>query len=179
MVKPLKTLLVGASVLTGLSAFVSAPAFAAALTGVSTSGDIRVFEEINPTQLQLAGDSNDATIIDALGSKGNVELDDNIDGGFANETPSTLTANFDDGNSIMFGSVGQADWTGGLATEWTNGIFGTYSAQFGSFGIGSGAQLLGALTTTFSSLNVFERLSDPNIASVEGDGGQGNRTYFV
>ena len=157
MVRPLKTLLVGASVITGLSAFSGAPALAASLTGVSTTGDVRVFEQISPTELQLAGDASDPTVINALGSKGNVELDDNIDGGFANETPSTLTANFDDGSSIMFGSVGQADWfDNGLANAWTDGIYGTYTAQFSSLGLSSGTELLGALTTSLSSYKVFE-----------------------
>lgn len=160
----------GASVVAGVSVL-GAPAFAGTLTGVSTTGDVRVFEELGGGQVGLSGSNGSAAIIDALGSAGNVELDDNIDYGWGNETPSTLTADFTDG-SIMFGSVGQADWLGGLGAQWTNGIYSAYTPQFSGLGIGSGTQLFGAIQTTLSSYNVFQRLSDPNIQSVNSNNGE-------
>jgi hypothetical protein len=163
----------GASVVAGVS-ILGAPAFAGTLTGVSTTGDVRVFEQINGTEVQLSGSNGSAAIIDALGSAGNVELDDNIDYGWGNETPSTLTANFTDG-SIMFGSVGYADWFGnGLATSWTNGIYSAYSPVFNGLGITSGSALLGNIQANpaLSNKNVFQRLSDPNIQSVSSNNGE-------
>jgi len=171
MFNTMKKIAMGASVVAGVSVL-GAPAFAGTLTGVSTSGDVRVFEEIGGGQVGLSGSNGSATIIDALGSAGNVELDDNIDYGWGNETASTLTANFTDG-SIMFGSVGKADWLGSLGTDWTNGIYNTYGTQFGQLGIGSGAQLFGAIMAgPLASYNVFQRLSDPNIQSVSSNNGE-------
>ncbi|OJJ25239.1 hypothetical protein BI308_12190 [Roseofilum reptotaenium AO1-A] len=170
----MKKIAMGASVVAGVSVL-GAPAFAGTLTGVSTSGDVRVFEEIGGGQVQLSGSNGSAAIMDALGNTGNVELDDNIDYGWANETPSTLTANFTDG-SITFGSVGQADWLGGLGTAWTNGIYSAYTAQFNALNIGinSGAALLGHIQNNplLSTKNVFQRLSDPNIQSVTSNNGE-------
>lgn len=170
MFNSMKKIAMGASVVAGVSVL-GAPAFAGTLTGVSTTGDVRVFEEIGGGQVQLSGSNGSAAIIDALGNTGNVELDDNIDYGWGNETASTLTADFTDG-SIMFGSVGQADWLGGLGTQWTNGIYSAYTPQLSGLGIGSGAQLFGAIQTTLSSYNVFQRLSDPNIQSVSSNNGE-------
>jgi hypothetical protein len=161
----------GASVVAGVS-ILGAPAFAGTLTGVSTTGDVRVFEQINATQLQLAGSNSNTTALAALLSQGNVELDDNIDSGWANATPSTLTANFNDGRSIMFGSVGKGDWDGGLAAAWTNKAYTTYANIFNQFNLTSGSAVLGAINTTFASKNIFQRLSDPNIAYVTGDSGE-------
>lgn len=171
MFNTMKKIAMGASVVAGVS-ILGAPAFAGTLTGVSTTGDVRVFEQINTTQLQLAGSNSNATALAALLSQGNVELDDNIDSGWANATPSTLTANFNDGRSIMFGSVGKGDWDGGLASAWTNKAYTAYSSIFNSFGLTSGSAVLGAINTTFASRNIFQRLSDPNIAYVQGDSGE-------
>jgi hypothetical protein len=173
MFNTMKKIAMGASVVAGVSVL-GAPAFAGTLTGVSTTGDVRVFEQINAGEVELSGSNGSAAIIDALGSAGSVELDDNIDYGWGNETPSTLTANFTDG-SIMFGSVGQADWFGnGLATSWTNGIYSAYSPVFNGLGITSGSALLGNIQANplLSSKNVFQRLSDPNIQSVSSNNGE-------
>lgn len=172
MFNTMKKIAMGASVVAGVSVL-GAPAFAGTLTGVSTTGDVRVFEQINAGQVQLSGSNGSAAIIDALGSKGSVELDDNIDYGWGNETASTLTANFTDG-SIMFGSVGAADWVGGLATSWTNGIYSAYTAQFNGLGINSGSTLLGHIQANplLANKNIFQRLSDPNIQSVSSNNGE-------
>ncbi|MDJ1171499.1 NF038130 family PEP-CTERM protein [Roseofilum sp. BLCC_M154] len=172
MFNTMKKIAMGASVVAGVSVL-GAPAFAGTLTGVSTTGDVRVFEQINAGEVELSGSNGSAAIIDALGSAGSVELDDNIDYGWGNETASTLTANFTDG-SIMFGSVGQADWLGSLGTDWTNGIYNTYDAQFGQLGISSGSDLLMAIKydPQLSGKNVFQRLSDPNIQSVTSNNGE-------
>jgi len=172
MFNTMKKIAMGASVVAGVSVL-GAPAFAGTLTGVSTTGDVRVFEQINAGEVELSGSNGSAAIIDALGSAGSVELDDNIDYGWGNETASTLTADFTDG-SIMFGSVGQADWVGGLATSWTNGIYSAYTAQFNGLGITSGSALLGNIQANplLSSKNVFQRLSDPNIQSVSSNNGE-------
>lgn len=170
MFNTMKKIAMGASVVAGVSVL-GAPAFAGTLTGVSTTGDVRVFEQINAGQVQLSGS---AAIIDALGSKGSVELDDNIDYGWGNETASTLTANFTDG-SIMFGSVGKADWFGkGLATTWYNGLYSNYTAQLNTIAAAGGLNasnanvMVGALET----MGVFQRLSDPNIQSVSSNNGE-------
>lgn len=171
MFNAMKKIAMGASVVAGVS-ILGAPAFAGTLTGVSTTGDVRVFEQINATQLQLAGSNSNATALAALLSQGNVELDDNIDSGWANATPSTLTANFSDGRSIKFGSISQNDWLGSLGTDWTTKAYTAYSSIFDSFGLTSGSAVLGAINTTFASRNIFQRLSDPNIAYVQGDSGE-------
>ncbi|HBQ97324.1 NF038130 family PEP-CTERM protein [Roseofilum sp. Belize Diploria] len=172
MFNTIKKIAMGASVVASVSVL-GTPAFAGTLTGVSTSGDVRVFQEIGGGQVQLSGSNDNATIMEALGNTGNVELDDNIDYGWANETPSTLTANFTDG-SITFGSVGQADWLGGLGTTWTNGIYSAYSSQFNSLGITSANALLWSINNNplLSTKNVFQRLSDPNIQSVTSNNGE-------
>ncbi len=171
MINTMQKLAVSFSVVAGVG-LISAPSFAASLTSVSTSGDVRVFEQISPTQLQLSASNSNATALAALLSEGNVELDDNIDSGWANATPSTLTANFSDGRSIKFGSVSQSDWLGSLGTDWTNKAYTAYSSIFNNFGLTSGSAVLGAINTTFASKNIFQRLSDPNIAYVRGDSGE-------
>ncbi|MDJ1175844.1 NF038130 family PEP-CTERM protein [Roseofilum capinflatum] len=172
MFNSIKKIAMGASVVAGVSVL-GAPAFAGTLTGVSTTGDVRVFEQISGTEVQLSGSNGSAAIIDALGSAGSVELDDNIDYGWGNETASTLTANFTDG-SIMFGSVGAADWVGGLGTTWYNGLYSNYTAQLnaiaaaGSLDASNANVMVGALET----MGVFQRLSDPNIQSVSSNNGE-------
>lgn len=174
MFNSMKKIAMGASVVAGVSVL-GAPAFAGTLTGVSTTGDVRVFEQINAGQVQLSGSNGSAAIIDALGSAGSVELDDNIDYGWGNENPSTLTANFTDG-SIKFGSVGQADWFGnGLATTWYNGLYSNYTAQLNTLALGAGgldASNANVMVGALETMGVFQRLSDPNIQSVSSNNGE-------
>lgn len=184
MFNAMKKIAMGASVVAGVSVL-GAPAFAGTLTGVSTTRQVRVFEQISGTEVQLSGSNDSAAIIDALGSAGSVELNDTIDYGWGNEDFSTLTTNFTDG-SIMFGSVGYDDWfTGGLAATWYDGIYSTYTAQLNAIATGLTTQsVMAGGSTTFDasntnqmvavleSMGAFQRLSDPNLQSVTSNNGQ-------
>ncbi|MDJ1182916.1 NF038130 family PEP-CTERM protein [Roseofilum sp. BLCC_M143] len=172
----------GASVVAGVS-LLSLPALANSLTGVSVTGENRVFMDDGDTTLELISNPSNNQLVDALLSRGNVELDDNIDGGFVNETESILTADFDGGYSIMLGSVGADYWTNANKLTWWNTVYGDAGNKAvidGLFAnpLSSGAlaqQGINGVNDIFGALNaidIFAKMSDPNIQSVTSNNGE-------
>lgn len=190
MLKTIKGMAIGASVVAGVSA-ISAPAIAATFT---PAGDITVFQESNGiTQQIYTGDAANypgtvalETILSgtSTASGGNVELQNNTDNltlqQFAIAPTASLNADFGDGTSITFSSLTGSDWFGGssptfgandFANEWFNALLDVHGATIraaaGTQGINNDAGIFNAML----AYNVFQRFSDPNIAYVEKNNG--------
>lgn len=188
MLKTIKGIAIGASVVAGVSA-ISAPVLAATFT---TTGDITVFQDDNGTTKEILNYSGNPALSTILtgtstASGGNVELRDKNDNlsllAFMSAPVATLEAAFDDGTSITFSSLTGSDWfsgsfpsvssygAGDLANEWFDAALQahgtTIRAVAGTQGLNNDAKIFNALLAN----NVFQRFSDPNIAYVEKDNG--------
>ena len=181
-------LALGASFLAGM---MTAPAMAASYT---TTGDVTIFNS-NGTNTFLEPGADLGTVLsgDASAPGGNVELNDGEAGvDFSDPTAvSTLEVGLDSGRQVTFSSLTAADWftpdSGGqtFADRWFGDMMATYAAEvrtrFEAFLISQGtpaflaaaaaaddSNIFGALfqDDPASGFNVFERLSDPNIAYV-------------
>ena len=177
MVKPLKTLLVGTSVLTGLSLFAGAPALAADLTGASVAGD-HLTNLVNGSSETVIYPNNATNWQAAHDNQGNIELGGQ--GGSPNvsdfNNPTVLTGDVD-GLTATLSSLTAVDWFGadGMTSygdsDFANSWFGEATAEYGV----TDAVLLPlslTLETLFDAFVVaqgFQRFSDPNIESVSGD----------
>ncbi|MEM9539179.1 MAG: NF038130 family PEP-CTERM protein [Cyanobacteria bacterium P01_E01_bin.42] len=181
-------LLIGTSVLVG-TITASAPALAGSLTGAN----------IDPTEPYLIYDtvacgistsgictelSNTASAQDVLDNLGNVELSGSTStSGAADFTNRTTLNGIVDGSAITLSSLNAADWfgAGNTTTSYGDNNFANdwFNDALAASGVNSTLLLAAGYTSTadffndFRDSGGFERFSDPNVASVEGDGNGG------
>lgn len=137
MLKNIKGIAIGASVVAGVSA-ISGPALAATFTA---TGDITVFEETisGITEQTYSGDASAyqgdlGTVLTgtSIASDGNLELQNNTDNltieDFWSPTApvATLDADFGDGTSIEFSSLTGEDWFGTFVSGVSNPLRPSY-----------------------------------------------------
>ncbi|RMG14325.1 MAG: PEP-CTERM sorting domain-containing protein [Cyanobacteria bacterium J055] len=165
-----KKLLIGASVIAGMSA--ANPAFAASITDTSLGGtapsDVLLYcanggftEECDaPLANILQGNSSSPG--------GNVELAASSEkSGFDFSKYTSLTGKVD-GRDITLSSLTASDWGGGFAQKW----FGEALTANGFDSLFNSSQKT-QLFNLFANYGGFQRFSDPNISYVNRDGSTG------
>lgn len=171
-----------------------AQASAQTLSSVNLSNsDVAIYKESPAGTLVL---DNTAPLLSVLqgsanAAGGNVELFHSSDlaayqspvagGDFANATPTTLTAGFSNGDSIILSGLSGQDWfkdttesyntsygAANLANDWFADFLGAMANQQtagGNFITGNEAALYGSFLTNGG----FARISDPNVSFIEND----------
>ena len=194
MKRTLKNFILSTSVLAGMGALLSSPAFAVTF---SVSGD-NLYYESNGTNTFLGG--TNVTSVDLTGNSlapgNNLELGGNTSNNntvdFLNATTMTGTIG---GNTITFSSLTADDWFGtgnttssyganDFANQWFNAALDAYdfdglltTANQFSFFTGVTFEAQATKTTLFNTFLVgggFQRASDPNISYVNLEGDQVN-----
>jgi hypothetical protein len=194
----IKKFVIGASVAAGMTALTGIPALAASLGGASVSGQHLTYGSDGTTTFLV--NNNAANWEAALSGDGNIELagqGSSADAsgfgefgfdmttftpGYTNQSASTLSGTLD-GTSLTFSSLTYDDWYGGpvdgysnfaqkwMTEAWNDTSTGVQNA-FLSQGVADvNAALLGIAVTDHS---FFRRISDPNVAYVNNDGGNFN-----
>lgn len=185
MLKIIKGIAIGASVVAGVSA-ISAPAFA--MTFFSATGDITVFQDSNGiTQQIYTGDAADypgtvalETILSgtSTASGGNVELQNNTDNltlqQFAIAPTASLNAAFDDGSSINFMSLTGSDWfdsslpvptfgANDFANEWFNALLDVHGATIDNLAQKTGLATLAQINGISVNELIFNQMVENNV----------------
>lgn len=137
MVKPLKTLLVGASVLAGLSAFAGAPALAANLTGVtfdSDTPDIRTYRSDADADTESFTDGNVADAIDALQD---TDVLTHVELATSDETGTTKVGFSGElgGYDVRVESVTSDEWVNEVRDQWIADFEAAYPTLAGFAGL--------------------------------------------
>ena len=180
-------LLAGTSVFIGMTAIAGAPALAGSLTGANVTG-----ADLTYTTTSCAiSTSGFCTILDpskdwqgALDGLGNVELGGNTaNSNTADFTNATTLTGIVDGSAITLSSMTADDWfgIGNATTSYGANDFANiwFDEALAASGVSSGILAAAGYATTgdffddFLASGGFERFSDPNVQSVEGDGNGG------
>lgn len=196
MSRLIEKLVISASVAAGMTALTGLPALAASLSGASVSGQHLTYGSNGTTTFLV--NNNAANWEAALLGDGNIELAgqgssadasgfgdynflDLISGGsgYINQSATTLSGNLG-GTSITFSSLTYDDWYGGpvdgysnfaekwMTEAWNDTTTGVQNAFLSQGATDVNAALLGIAVTDYS---FFRRISDPNVAYVNNDGG--------
>lgn len=187
------------SVAVGMTALTGVPALAGSLTGISVDGQHLTYGSDGINTFLV--DNNQANWEAALSGDGNIELagqgssadasgfgefdffDVMMGGsGYINQSATTLTGTLDS-TQYTFSSLTYDDWYGGpidgysnFAEKWMTEAWNDTSTGIQSAFVSNGvadvnAALLGIAATDHSW---FRRMSDPNVAYVNNDGGNLN-----
>jgi len=188
-----------ATSIASMTALVGAPVLAANLTGISVNGQHLTYGSDGVNTFLV--NNNQANWETALSGDGNIELagqgsstdasgfgDYNFmnflagGSGYINQSATTLTGTLD-GTQYTFSSLTYDDWYGGpidgyrnfaekwMTEAWNDTSTGVQDAFVSNGAADVDAALLGIASTDYS---FFKRISDPNIAYVNNDGGTFN-----
>lgn len=165
-----KKLLIGASVLAGMSA--ANPALAASITNTSLGGtapsDVLLYCANGEFTVECNAPLSDILQGNSSSPGGNVELAASSErAGFDFSKYTSLTGKVD-GRDITLSSLTASDWGGGFAEKW----FGEALSANGLDRFFSSSQKT-QLFNIFANYGGFQRFSDPNISYVNRDGSTG------
>ncbi|MEM0981876.1 MAG: NF038130 family PEP-CTERM protein [Cyanobacteria bacterium P01_H01_bin.58] len=147
----------GTSVLVGMSAFMGSSALADTLSNITSSDDN--FRTYNGTTL---GDISDGDLAEAISALTDDDLYTNVELGIDEGTTTSFFGEIG-GTSVELSGVTMADWVGGLADQWIADFEAAYPTL-----AGLGSQFTQTLGATF-----VQRAGDPNVSSfTQEDNGQ-------